>query len=78
MDKTAISYQENSTYNLSGGTGQRMYLPRKEYKTITVKAESFQKFVKAIKDAKKDDPTLDNSEFLNSLVSKYKKNQRAS
>jgi hypothetical protein len=78
MDKIIISWQENSTYNLSIGTGHKICLPRKEYKTITVKAESFQKFIKAIKDAKKDDPTLDNSEFLNALVSKYKKSQRSS
>jgi len=51
-------------------------LPRKEYKTITVKSESFQKFIKAIRDAKKYDPLLDNSTFLNSLVSEYKKNLR--
>ncbi|MGC1426135.1 MAG: hypothetical protein WA833_05470 [Nitrosotalea sp.] len=50
-------------------------MPRKEYKTITVKSESFQKFLKAIKDAKKDNPTLDNSTFLNSLLSKNKKKQ---
>jgi hypothetical protein len=51
-------------------------LPRKEYKTITVKSESFQKFIRAIKDARKDDPSLDNSTFLNLLITKYKKNQR--
>jgi hypothetical protein len=50
-------------------------LPRKEYKTITVKSESFQKFLRAIKDAKKDNPALDNSTFLNSLLSKNKKKQ---
>jgi phosphopantothenoylcysteine synthetase/decarboxylase len=49
------------------------HLPRKEYKTITVKSESFQKFIKAIKEAKKGDPSLDNSTFLNLLVSRYKK-----
>ncbi|TRZ80407.1 MAG: hypothetical protein D4R90_01535 [Nitrosopumilales archaeon] len=62
------------TYYLLVGTGQKDLLPRKEYKTITVKSESFQKFIKAIKNAKKDDPSLDNSTFLNSLLSKYKKN----
>jgi len=51
-------------------------MPRKEYKTITVKLESFQKFVKAIKDAKRDNPELDNSTFLNLLLAKYKKNQK--
>lgn len=35
-------------------------MPRKEYKTITVKSEAFQKFVKAIKEAKREDPSLDN------------------
>ena len=78
MDKNHTSYHKNSTNNLSVGTGQRNHMPRKEYKTITVKSESFQKFVKAIREAKKDDPFLDNSTFLNLLVSKHKKNQKSS
>ncbi|MGI0075603.1 MAG: hypothetical protein ACREA5_06640 [Nitrosotalea sp.] len=53
-------------------------MPRKEYKTITVKSEAFQKFVKAIRDAKKNDPSVDNSTFLNSLIAKYQKNRRSS
>ena len=53
-------------------------MPRKEYKTITVKSEAFQKFVKAIKEAKRGDPSLDNSIFLNSLIAKYHKTKRSS
>ncbi|CUR52465.1 protein of unknown function [Nitrosotalea devaniterrae] len=53
-------------------------MPRKEYKTITVKTEAFQKFVKAIREAKKDDPLLDNSTFLNSLVTRHQKTRRLS
>ncbi len=53
-------------------------MPRKEYKTITVKTEAFQKFVKAIRDAKKRNPDIDNSTFLNSLIAKYHKNRRSS
>ncbi|HEX5358920.1 MAG TPA: hypothetical protein VFW99_03290 [Candidatus Nitrosotalea sp.] len=53
-------------------------MPRKEYKTITVKSEAFQKFVRAVKEAKKGDPSLDNSLFLNSLIAKYQKVRRSS
>jgi hypothetical protein len=53
-------------------------MPRKEYKTITVKTEAFQKFVKAVKEAKKEDPELDNSTFLNSLVARHQKTRRSS
>jgi hypothetical protein len=53
-------------------------LPRKEYKTITVKSEAFQKFVRAVREAKKDEPSLDNSAFLNILVTRYQKAGRLS
>ncbi|MDE1770241.1 MAG: hypothetical protein KGI28_06805 [Thaumarchaeota archaeon] len=51
-------------------------MPRKEYKTITVKIEAFQQFANAIKKARKEDPNLDNSTFLASLVSKSQKTKR--
>jgi len=50
-------------------------MPRKEYKTITVKVDAFQKFTNAIKKAKKKNPNIDNSEFLISLIGKNQKNQ---
>jgi hypothetical protein len=53
-------------------------MPRKEYKTITVKTEAFQKFMKAIREAKKEDPTLDNSTFLNSIIARRQKTRRSS
>lgn len=53
-------------------------MPRKEYKTITVKEEAFGKFIRAIRKAQKDDPRLDNSTFLNSLISKRQKSRRSS
>jgi hypothetical protein len=43
-------------------------MPRKEYKTITVKAHTFQQFVKAVKKAKQENPSLDNSIFLDLLI----------
>ncbi|MBI3640280.1 MAG: hypothetical protein HY223_08205 [Thaumarchaeota archaeon] len=43
-------------------------MPRKEYKTITVKVETFQKFLKAINEAKKADPEIDNSKFVDGLL----------
>jgi len=48
-------------------------MPRKEYKTITIKVETFQKFCKIKNDAKKADPELDNSKFVELLLDKYKK-----
>jgi hypothetical protein len=48
-------------------------MPRKEYKTITVKVGAFDQFAKAMKRAKQEDPTLDNSVFLMQLVSKGQK-----
>lgn len=38
-------------------------MPRKDYKTITVKVDCFNQFIKA-----KDKTTLDNSEFLSNLL----------
>jgi hypothetical protein len=49
-------------------------MPRKEYKTITVKVAAFEQFAKAIKDARKKDPSIDNSTFLSSLINKKPKN----
>jgi hypothetical protein len=43
-------------------------LPRKEYKTITIKAATFQRFVEAATKAKKDNPNLDYSKFIDMLL----------
>ncbi len=48
-------------------------MPRKEYKTITVKIDAFVQFAKAVKKAKQDDPEVDNSTFLMSLLGKNQK-----
>lgn len=50
-------------------------LPRKEYKTITIKTKSHVKFLKAVREAKKAHPGIDNSEFLDLLLDKYKKSK---
>lgn len=50
-------------------------LPRKEYKTITVKVETFNRFLKAAQEAKKSDPELDNSIFVDSLLDLRKKHK---
>jgi len=50
-------------------------LPRKEYKTITVKVEAYTRFMKAVKEAKKIDPEIDTSEFLESLIKESKKSK---
>jgi len=48
-------------------------LPRKEYKTITVKEATFARFLRAVHEAKKANPQLDNSIFLEKLLEIYKK-----
>ena len=47
-------------------------MPRKEYKTITVKNECYEHFKRAVKEAKKKNRELDNSAFLNLLVSHHR------
>lgn len=48
-------------------------MPRKEYKTITVKEQTFNRFLRAVHDAKKANPDLDNSSFLEKLLELYRK-----
>jgi len=51
-------------------------MPRKEYKTITVKVDAFQQFARTIKKAKQDDSSVDNSTFLVSLLNKNHKGKK--
>lgn len=51
-------------------------MPRKEYKTITVKNESYDQFKRAVREAKKKDKTLDNSMFLDLLISQYQRSRK--
>ena len=44
-------------------------MPRKEYKTITIKLKTFLKFAKNVKEAQKKDPKITNSSFLEYLLS---------
>ncbi len=44
-------------------------MPRKEYKSITVKNRSYKQFIRVVKKAKKKDKSLDNSAFLDLLIS---------
>ncbi|QLH08826.1 hypothetical protein [Candidatus Nitrosotenuis sp. DW1] len=43
-------------------------LPRKEYKTISIKVRTFVRFVKEAKDAKKKDSSMSNTRFLDHLL----------
>ncbi|HET6459007.1 MAG TPA: hypothetical protein VFG24_09035 [Nitrosopumilaceae archaeon] len=43
-------------------------MPRKEYKTITVKLKTFLRFAKVVKEARKKDSKVNNSGFLESLL----------
>ncbi|NHI02691.1 hypothetical protein DYY67_0388 [Candidatus Nitrosotalea sp. TS] len=51
-------------------------MPRKEYKTITVKNESYDQFKRAVREAKKKDKSLDNSMFLDLLISQYQRSRK--
>ncbi|MDE1815458.1 MAG: hypothetical protein KGI11_02745 [Thaumarchaeota archaeon] len=51
-------------------------MPRKEYKSITVKNECYEYFKKVVKEAKKRDKSLDNSSFLNLLVTQHQRGKR--
>ncbi|HJT10161.1 MAG TPA: hypothetical protein VJ771_05195 [Candidatus Nitrosotalea sp.] len=62
--------QKKSTNNLS--TYRTItFVPRKEYKSITVKNECYEHFKRAVRDAKKKDKSLDNSMFLDLLVTRH-------
>lgn len=52
-------------------------MPRKEYKTITVKNESYDQFKKAVREAKKKDKSLDNSMFLDLLISQHQRSRKS-
>ncbi|MGI0046834.1 MAG: hypothetical protein ACREBB_06570 [Nitrosotalea sp.] len=52
-------------------------MPRKEYKSITVKNGSYEQFKKAVKDAKKKDESLDNSAFLDLLMKQRQRSKRS-
>jgi hypothetical protein len=57
-------------------TGLSISVPRKEYKTITVKNESYEQFKKAVREAKRKDKSLDNSTFLNVLISQHQRSRK--
>lgn len=68
-----------NTYHLfiSNNTKVRI-VPRKGYKVITVKEEAFYKFYKAVQSAKRADPNMDNSKFVEWLLENKKKKQKSS
>jgi len=43
-------------------------LPRKEYKTITVKLQTYLRFLKHVKDEQKKDSTMNISSFIETLL----------
>lgn len=51
-------------------------MPRKEYKTITVKNEAYDQFKKAVREAKRKDKSLDNSMFLDLLISQHQRSRK--
>jgi hypothetical protein len=59
-----------STYRTS------IVVPRKGYKSITVKDEPYGHFLRAIKEVKKKDKAMDNSKFLSLLLNHHKKGRK--
>lgn len=53
-------------------------MPRKEYKTITVKASTFYKFTKAVRQAKETNNGADNTRFLAYLLHLYNEHGNSS
>ena len=43
-------------------------MPRKEYKTISIKVKTFARFIKGAKDARKKDSATTNTTFLDHLL----------
>jgi hypothetical protein len=43
-------------------------LPRKEYKTISIKVKTFARFVKDAREAREEDATMNNTRFLDHLL----------
>jgi len=59
-------------------TVQPISMPRKEYKSITVKNGSYEQFKRVVKEAKKKDKSLDNSSFLDMLMKQHQRSKRTS
>ena len=53
-------------------------MPRKEYKTITVKAYTFYKFTEAVRQAKEMNNNTDNTRFLAYLLDLYNEHRNSS
>ncbi len=67
LENSKLRLQKKVTKDLS------MYctsisMPRKEYKSLTVKNKSYERFLRAVREAKKRNKAIDNSAFLNLLV----------
>lgn len=60
------------TYSLYASN---LVVPRKGYKSITVSDETCDKFVKAVQEAKKVDPIMTNSKFIDLLLGRHKKSK---
>ena len=83
---TPISLKKRSTTNIPKiclpmvyqRTVQPISMPRKEYKSITVKNGSYEQFKRVVKEAKKKDKSLDNSSFLDMLMKQHQRSKRTS
>jgi hypothetical protein len=47
-------------------------MPKKGYRSLTMKEDVYERFMKEIKEAKRTNPDIENSKFLESLMNKRK------
>ena len=64
ITKKYVQIYTNPYITFSNGVS----LPRKEYKTISIKVKTFARFVKDAREARKEDTTMNNTKFLDHLL----------
>lgn len=50
-------------------------VPKKGYKSLTIKDAVYERFMKEVKEVKKSNSKVENSDFLDSLLDKHKKSK---
>ncbi len=50
-------------------------MPKKGYRSLSIKQDVYDKFIKAVQEAKERDRKIHNSKFIDSLLDKHKKSK---
>jgi len=50
-------------------------VPKEGYRSLTIKQDVYEKFIKAVQESKEKDPKIDNSKFMDSFLDKHKKSK---